>query len=287
QDYHREIARQLLGYRKNNNRLSDVLSNADRHSSLSVRLAAGIAERIGQPLCASVPDSQTLGAIFARVTCSFLEATFGRLVHLRPGEWVFSMSQATPGIAAYEQYEHLAALSALAQTYPELRSVLGSDYLITPDIVVGRMPVSDTEVNDGGAFISPEESAQIAKQTPLREANGIARGPMLHASISCKWTIRSDRAQNTRTEALNLIRNRKGRTPHIVVVTAEPLPRRLASIAIGTGDVDCTYHAALNELVGTLEEKPYEFEDALAELKDLISARRLRDISDLPFDLAI
>jgi len=285
-DYHREIACHLLGFRQSN-RSTDVLSNADGSSSLSVRLAAGIAERINQPLCASVPDGQTLGAIFARVTSRFLEQAFGRLAHLRPGDWTFSMSQAAHGIAAYDQYEHLAALSNLARIHPELRGILGSDYLITPDIVIGRAPVSDATVNEAGALIPTEDAGQIAKQTPLRAANGIARGPMLHASISCKWTIRSDRAQNTRTEALNLIRNRKGRTPHIVVVTAEPLPRRLASIAIGTGDVDCTYHAALTELVGTLEDNSYEFEDALAEIRDLMSARRLRDISDLPFDLAI
>lgn len=34
--------------------------------------------------------------------------------------------------------------------------------------------------------------------------------PYDHASISAKFTMRSDRAQNSRTEALNLIRNRKG-----------------------------------------------------------------------------
>ena len=43
--------------------------------------------------------------------------------------------------------------------------------------------------------------------------------PILHASVSAKYTMRSDRAQNSRTEALNLIRNRKGHLPHIVVVT--------------------------------------------------------------------
>ncbi|MBZ0299911.1 MAG: restriction endonuclease, partial [Anaerolineae bacterium] len=59
---------------------------------------------------------------------------------------------------------------------------------------------------------------------------------------------RNDRAQNARTEALNLIRNRKGGVPHIVSVTAEPLPTRLAALALGTGDLDCVYHFALNEL---------------------------------------
>ncbi len=72
--------------------------------------------------------------------------------------------------------------------------------------------------------------------------------PILHASVSAKWTMRSDRAQNSRTEALGLIRNRKGHLPHIVVVTGEPLPSRLASLALGTGDIDCMYHFALCQL---------------------------------------
>jgi hypothetical protein len=108
---------------------------------------------------------------------------------------------------------------------------------------------------------------------------------ILHASISCKWTIRSDRAQNTRTEALNLIRNRKGPLPHILAITAEPTPHRLASLALGTGDLDCVYHFALYELVETIQA--LNLEDALAEIQMMIDGKRLRDISDLPFDLAI
>lgn len=108
---------------------------------------------------------------------------------------------------------------------------------------------------------------------------------ILHASISCKWTIRSDRSQNSRTEALNLIRNRKGNLPHIVVVTAEPLPGRLASIALGTGDIDCVYHFALSELQKTVENSGQE--DSIEILNTMIEGRRLRDLTDLPFDLAI
>ena len=97
--------------------------------------------------------------------------------------------------------------------------------------------------------------------------------------------MRSDRAQNTRTEALNLIRNRKGRLPHIVAVTMEPMPSRLASLALGTGDLDCVYHAALYELQATVMALPYE--DAQEMLNTLIAGNRLRDISDLPLDLAV
>lgn len=64
----------------------------------------------------------------------------------------------------------------------------------------------------------------------------------------------------------------------------EPLPGRLASIAMETGDVDCTYHGALYELRDAANESP--FEDQAELLDDLIEGRRLRDISDLPLDLA-
>ena len=107
------------------------------------------------------------------------------------------------------------------------------------------------------------------------------------AVVACTILVCGDmpaRAQNTRTEALNLIRNRKGRTPHVVAVTLEPLPGRLASIAMGTGDVDCTYHAALNELM--LAAADSDFADAYELLQTLVSGRRLRDIGDLPLDLA-
>ena len=108
---------------------------------------------------------------------------------------------------------------------------------------------------------------------------------MLHASISAKWTIRSDRAQNSRTEALNLIRNRKGHLPHIVVVTGEPLPSRLASLALGTGDIDCVYHFALYELIEAVKSVGDESSNEMLNI--LINGKRLKDISDLPLDLAV
>ena len=117
----------------------------------------------------------------------------------------------------------------------------------------------------------------------IRKANG--GKPLLHASVSAKYTMRSDRAQNSRTEALNLIRNRKGHLPHIVVVTAEPMPNRLASLALGTGDIDCVYHFALYELMRAVIEVGSE--DAVETLETLVQGKRLKDISDLPLDLSV
>ena len=70
-----------------------------------------------------------------------------------------------------------------------------------------------------------------------------------------------------------------------MAVTAELLPRRLASLALGTGDLDCVYHFALPELREAV--KKMGGEDRLEMLSGMIDGRRLRDISDLPFDLAI
>ena len=81
---------------------------------------------------------------------------------------------------------------------------------------------------------------------------------------------------------MNLVRNRKGRLPHVVVVTAEPTPSRLASIALGTGDIDCVYHFALYELQATVEAQ------GMSDAADMLAdGKRLKDISDLPLDLAV
>jgi len=148
---------------------------------------------------------------------------------------------------------------------------------------MARRPVSDQEINQREEVLAAEDS--LAQLSPLREINYDPAYPILHASISCKWTIRSDRVQNSRAEALNLVRNRKGNLPHIVTVTAEPMPTRIAALALGTGDLDCVYHFALPELQDSISA--IDNEDQMDMLKTLIAGRRLRDISDLPFDLAV
>jgi hypothetical protein len=124
--------------------------------------------------------------------------------------------------------------------------------------------------------------AAVALRAPLRRHNNNL--PLLHASISCKWTLRSDRAQNARSEALNLIRNRKGRCPHIVAVTAEPSPSRISSLALGTGDLDCVYHFALPELIESVNDTGND--EAIHLIRIMTEGKRLKDIADLPLDLA-
>jgi len=272
--YHREICRDILTLRHGRPNIADVGSKASK------AIAAALVERLPYAATASGKQGQSVGKQFEVITARFLERAFGLLQHLRPGNWVFSVSR---GIAHFEQYEHLAELQRVMTEHPDIRSALGGAYLVTPDIVIGRQPVSDLELNRRQTVVKAEPG--VCRHSPLRQENRDGPKPILHASISCKWTMRSDRAQNIRTEGLNLIRNRKGHTPHIAAVTAEPLPSRLASLALGTGDLDCVYCFALPELVAAVKE--HGGEDQCELLDSMIRGRRLRDISDLPLDLAI
>ncbi|MDT8281108.1 MAG: NgoMIV family type II restriction endonuclease, partial [Erythrobacter sp.] len=183
------------------------------------------------------------------------------------------------GIAQFDQYAHLDELEAIAKANRDIATAIGSDYLIKPDIVIARAPEPDAILNAGETLVDDS----CARLSPLRLRNQVM--PSLHASISCKWTLRSDRAQNARSEGLNLVRNRKGRLPHVAVITGEPTPGRIASLALGTGDIDCVYHIALYELRKALVDQNRE--ETLDLLDTMIEGKRLRDISDLPLDLLI
>lgn len=275
-EYHQRICGEIVRIQKDGK--TGYPNFADKGNRASRAIAHGILCRLAHPSGTLALSGQTAGGRFETITRDFLELAFLLLQHLRPGRWYYSTQ--TP-ISHFAQYEHLADLERIVGQNSELASSLGTDYIIKPDIVVGRYPVSDSEINERAPILSSD--SPIAALTPLREQNDLSGCPILHASISCKWTLRSDRGQNARTEALNLIRNRKGRLPHVVAVTAEPLPTRIASLALGTGDLDCVYHFALYELRETLNT--IDNEDQLDMLTTLIDGRRLRDISDLPFDL--
>lgn len=280
QSYHDKIGSQIVRFSKKDGRAFPNF--ADGNSQSSVLIANGIATALEFPIKQN-PNikGQTAGNLFEKLTCEFIENAFTAIRHLRPGRWQYLTAQTQ--ISNFVQYQHLETLDSLVSDNQTLSTALGHGYIVTPDIVIARYPATQDEVNVSQAFLGDSGMASL---TPFLDSNQSTSVPFLHASISCKWTIRSDRSQNTRTEALNLIRNRKGNLPHIVAVTAEPLPMRIASLALGTGDLDCVYHFALDELRGACETLPGG-EDQLEMLETMIQGNRLRDISDLPFDLAV
>lgn len=259
---------------------NNIPSNADSSSKLSVGIARGIADLLHAESGEKIVG-QTSGAKFEQINMLFIQETFPLLQNLRPGNWHIEKLGNHNNIktSGFAQYEHLSYLNKLMRNDPRLAASMGNDYMVAPDIVIYRETEDDSIINQ----LMPVVNTSVCKLADIRKKNGGL--PILHASISAKWTMRSDRAQNSRTEALGLIRNRKGHLPHIMVVTGEPMPARLASLALGTGDIDCVYHFALYEMIDAI--KSLGAEDALEMLSILIEGKRLKDISDLPLDLTV
>ncbi len=255
--------------------IAGPVSIADVDNASSIKIAWEWAARLPGSFAVSEP-SQDSGKLFQFTVRDFLRVGFELGAVLRPGAWQWRTEY---GAAHFDQYAHLNDIRDALEENKELRTVFSEQYLVVPDIVVYRSAIRAAEVGR-----SPD--VRIANLSPLLDDAQFSKNhPLLHASVSCKITMRSDRAQNTRTEALNLIRNRKGRAPAIVAVTAEPLPTRLSSLALGTGDVDFVYHAALPELRESLTTTGNE--DQLDMLNTLVEGRRIRDIADLVLDLLI
>ena len=237
---------------------TSTVNVADVSNYVSARIGWEWARRLPGPFHAKKILGQTAGERFTTEVRRYIESAIGVAQILRKTDWKYTLEVTTgstrtqpknPRIKAskFAQYRHLDAIKEVFERRPDLEAVFGSDYIVEPDIVVFSEPMSIDAL--GGRPESP-----ISTFSPLlSDAQYGGGAPILHASVSCKLTIRSDRAQNARLEALNLIRTRKGRTPNIAFVTAEPLPSRISSLALGTGDVDCIYHAGLYELVDAVD----------------------------------
>ena len=274
-NYHKLLGKEII--RITSSEKGKHINFSDSGSKVSKAVGLGIAERMNINLTEENISGQSKGASFETLTLDYIKNAFNLLSHLRPGNWKYEVQES---ISAFVQYSHLANLDKYIDNNKELATILGQDYIIKPDIIISRELISNDEINTNDRILTDNE---IGNLSIVRNHNNPQEEKILHASISCKWTLRSDRSQNTRAEALNLIRNRKGRLPHIMAITAEPLPSRIASLALGTGDLDCVYHIALNEMVDTISNS--EFETQREMLVTLIDGKRLRDVSDLVFDL--
>jgi hypothetical protein len=207
----------LLGWKpsaKNKLLWASVPNNADVDNVESLTLGAAMLQALGKSPQAAPAAPANPGGLLEESVRLDIEQQLARLAASRT--WQVRRGAL---ITDYCQYVHLLALNQLVSSNPTLSVTIGQDYLIKPDVVVGLLGVPTV--------------------------NGL---PLLHAAVSCKWTIRSDRVQNIRHENNQMVRHRRGRQPHLVAVTAEPLPSRLASIARGTGEVDAVYHVAYDEL---------------------------------------
>ena len=110
--------------------------------------------------------------------------------------------------------------------------------------------------------------------------------PELKVGLSLKWSLRTDRAQDCRSQGANLSALRRGRMPHFAAVTMEPRPYMLNLLGGGSGDIDCVYHldlpaltAAINETYGASTRA--DGKRTHATFHRLVEQRRLRDYDEL------
>ncbi|MEV8315314.1 NgoMIV family type II restriction endonuclease [Streptomyces sp. NPDC059900] len=246
------FATDLLGWKKIEKSERPVPNSADTNSTPSKELARCILDALGLEKERVLPDTpKSLGPALELAVCRDLR---NALQQSSPSHtWHIDHKKV---VADFMQYRHLRKIARAVRENPALRADLGLDYLIRPDVTVGRTQAS------------PQDAVP----------------PFLHAAVSCKWTIRSDRVQNVRHEFLQMIRHRRGRLPHLVAVTAEPMPSRIAAIARGTGEVDAVYHIALDALKQAVEAVgSRQQQDDLAEC---IGQGRLLAYEDLAPTLA-
>ncbi|MEV4104740.1 NgoMIV family type II restriction endonuclease [Nonomuraea sp. NPDC049649] len=210
------FAKHLLGWQLKKKQLL-VPNSADTDSYQSVALAADILNHLGVPpgVPSAVPANP--GPALESLVEDDLKAQLFQ--HHSGQPWIVSRKRF---VADFSQYQHLRAVDNLVKDDPTIAVTIGQDYVIKPDVTVAI-------------------------------GNPSGGSPFLHAAISCKWTIRSDRVQNIRHEFNQMIRHRRGRQPHLVTVTAEPLPSRLQAIARGTGEVDAVYHIAYDALAAAVQ----------------------------------
>lgn len=140
--YHRQICEKIVRITRKKETAS-YPNNADGSNKASREIAWAILERIGCSPVAGNISGQTAGNRFEQVTAAYLKKAFDGLRSLRPGKWIYSIN--TP-ISKFDQYKDLARIEDIVKNHRELATTLGKDYVISPDIVIAREPVSDSEL---------------------------------------------------------------------------------------------------------------------------------------------
>ncbi len=196
----------------------------------------------------------------------------------------------------YEQYAHLKALKTLAEDVsPEVAGALDRLTLLARN-AGSELAGAAMELADAVEAAERRRRALVdllADESPLRLDIAVDRavpsvpgeGPRhLVAGFSLKWSLRTDRLQDPRTQGAKMATMRRGRMPHFAAVTMEPRPYMLGRLGRGTGDLDCVYHLALPQLTEAVRLVYTDNKDRIRQrdmFMRMIDQRRLRDYDDL------
>lgn len=129
--YHKAVFADIL--RVSRPRIEGGYPNfADGSSVLSVQYAWGIVERIALPALQGQIPGQTAGSLFEKTTRDYVEASFSKLQHIRPGAWEHSCLGTA--ISNFVQYEHLSEIEAMLADNRALKAAFGGIILFHPTL---------------------------------------------------------------------------------------------------------------------------------------------------------
>ncbi|MDJ0379644.1 NgoMIV family type II restriction endonuclease [Streptomyces sp. G-G2] len=216
------------------------------------------------------------------------------------------MVQPERSIASFEQFSHLNATAtlrkdsslAVTRRVKDLRdfsaaSTIAADVQCELDTHLDGIH-NELEILEGRRRdlldLLGEESLLKLDITVSRSTPGVTTGQNgprhLVAGLSLKWTLRTDRAQDCRSQGAKMASLRRGRMPHFATVTMEPRPSMLALLGRGSGEIDCVYHLNLPALSQAIDEycagnQPRARLGIRDNFRRLCDQRRLRDYDEL------
>lgn len=272
--FHEHICRDILRIDR-----KGLATNADPTNSLSKEIACSLAIRLGAK-CGRRPAARGVINHFERICAEFVTRTTRALSMILPMALAVARTNAldSENIEA-SGHPNLKQLAHLLLQRPLPKLLFNRGNFITPAILVFSLSPARDQFS---GLMRPASEGHTGFAYSRRKPLGL---PHLRASISCIWSMQSRMPQKLRpTEPDG--GNDPGNGPHhFGLITAEPLPSRLVLAASRPSDVNCVYHIALHELADAIEALKGH-EDSRETLAMLIEGKRLRDISDLPLDLA-
>lgn len=278
------FALELCGFREGRPNTSD------KNDSLSQELGHAFFELLGVPQDKIAPKTVDK-AWSAAMVADLVE----RITPMAPHLGV----RAERRLEEFEQYAHLNALKALAaDASPEVASALtwlerathstGSELVQLVDAVKEAVTAADGRRRALVDLLGDESPLRldvaVARAVPSSQTDASDVPNHLVAGFSLKWSLRTDRLQDPRTQGAKMATMRRGRMPHFAAVTMEPRPYMLGRLGRGTGDLDCIYHLALSPLIEAVRAVFTDNKDRIRQrdmFMRMVEQRRLRDYDDL------
>jgi len=201
-------------------------------------------------------------------------------------------------MTAFEQYRHVGALRRLsAEPSTELTKAWGRIKAHVRDLdqrepssspwdrLIGDMEQALATERDQRSLLLEEAGDESILGLDVAISRSLGQGPPhLEAGLSLKWSLRTDRAQDCRSQGAKLAALRRGRMPHFAAVTMEPRPYMLNLLCGGSGEIDCVYHLdlpALNLAIESTCSGNQARRKAADTFRRLVGQRRLRDYDEL------